>query len=251
MERLQRELVNFGCESGTAIRAGVHRTSPRGVLLGETNLLLREVTNAEIDSQLNFIVSVDNWWTEAKTLWGSRQTVKLLSDGTGVTQFLTTFVKRLDPSMQDRAIAYFNEVLHTYLRIDESARPEAVNSVLRELRSSNMSTCPEQPNFSVLTLLEGDPRDRDNRTVDEHIELMKRHFDSDISTRFLTVPDDLYLISKACIGMVFWRTFIGRLLGGYSRLRIGGPTEMRSLFYIQVSEDNDAANANGTMVGRW
>ena len=248
-ERSQHQVMNYCCRSATAIRAGAHRTSPRGLIMREANALFQKLMTAVIDSQLNFIVDVDNWWTEAITLWGHAQTAQLYRESTVITQFLTTFVKRLDPAMQERAIAYYNDLLHSYVKVDDKDRPQAVRTILREVRSARMSTCPEQPDMAILALFEEEEDgEHGDMSSQARVDSLRQRFEDISSVRFLTVPDDLYVVSRSGVGLAFWRTMIGRLLGGYSRLRV---TEACSLFSTQTSEDEDAANINGTMVGRW
>lgn len=248
-EWLQEEMMDYGRRGMTVIRAGVYRTSPRGVLHAEANELVQRVQRAPMNSQLDFIVDVDNWWSDATSLWGKTQTMHLNATGTGVTQFLTVFVARLDPSMQDRALTYYNAILHSYMNMPEDRRPSSIRKALSDLNAQSMSICPERPDHMYLFKHPANTDDVEPRMAVQSAQMLMADEEGPRSSiRFLTNPDDLHVIQACGIGISHWRTLIARLIGGYSRLQftpvsnglfIATPTSPAGLHAVDVAKDQD------------
>ena len=139
--------------------------------------------------------------------------------------------------MQDRALTYFNALLHSYLKLSDHERPPTVRYALAQLSAHSMSICPERPAHQYLMALSHNRMDP--RAAQDMANTLEGGSETDMVSRFLTNPDDLHVIQSCGLGLSHWRTFVDRLLGGYSRLRITSVAS--SLFGTEASGDGSAS----------
>ena len=148
-------------------------------------------------------------------LWGTAQKSELSDE---LSQFLPVMVSRLDPPMQDRVISFYNSLLHWLSRPEVSA--ELVPS-LRETLSQALTqfsgVCPERADFDLLAGHRSNASDP--RTIDNLAGLARKAPAYDVTARFLTVPDDLYIIEKSGLVDSHWRMLMTRIKGNYTPFR--------------------------------
>jgi hypothetical protein len=225
-------VVDCLCRGLTCIRAVYSHTSPNGVLQKECDNLLTFVTRASIDSQQDYISNVDNAVTRAITLWGDGQAAELCIHGGALTQLLPKFVARLSPPLRDSSLAYFNARLHAYHDMNTNDLPPTIANALARLRDSSAMLCPEVPSVNRLMAFAANRQDANSRRRVAAVYEHERSHDS--TFRWLTVPDDLMIIVEAGVFLTHWRSYITRINGEYSPVRLTPNAD--SVFSMAMSD---------------
>jgi hypothetical protein len=244
-ERYQDLMLGVICRGFTAIRCVLLRTSPQGVLTSEASVLISQIHAARIDSTLDYVADVDTMWSNAAELWGVSHLGELCSGGT-LSAILPAFVARLEPNMQDRALAYFNSVVHSYQSMSKTnpnLLPLSVRNGLSQLTATK-KTLATQPQYTFFEQLSANRQNADE-TNSMLALLADAEPRNDVNSRMLTVPADLYPLAGMGLLVTHWRPFIDRLLGGYTRLRLtpapppaSEPPNPRTMYAAGAAQDS-------------
>jgi hypothetical protein len=213
---LQRQVTDILARGLVAMRSIFMRTSPRGVLQIEAARLIEVLGRTAIDSQLDYLVVVDNLWCQYTQLWGCQQTMELLKGGT-LSGLLPTVVRRLTPDFQDRALSYWNSVVHGYMtdRCSPSL-PDFVRGPLMSALHSQTLLQPQQVDYDGLELMSLYREKPFSSAAMQDLAAAEPM--ANASSRFLTGPDDLHTIMEIMLVYSHWRPFMDVMKGSYSRV---------------------------------
>jgi hypothetical protein len=217
-EMLQRDVLDVIMMALRLFRAMYNRTSPTANSNNEVTSLITWVSDCAISSFLDYVIDVDNKSTGRFNLWGDRHTAELATCGGGLATLLPRFVRRLSPSMQDRAIAYFNDVIRSYSTMPDESKPRSLAVALSRITERNDQLFHERPDFAHMRVVDANYTDPDGLRRIEAFASRQPRFDP--ATRMLTVPDDLSVIADAGLLPTLWRTLIQRMAGTYSKMNL-------------------------------
>jgi hypothetical protein len=116
--------------------------------------------------------------------------------------------------MQDRALTYYNGLLHEFTELPDNRRPRALTLALVRLVERNSQLFPERPDFASMRVVGANRNDPDTARRLEALSNLQPTCPS--SSRLITVPDDLHIIAEAGILASHWTTLIGRIIGTYT-----------------------------------
>ena len=219
-ELLQRDVLDVICMALKLIRAMLKHSSPASTLDNEVGDLLSYVNRYNVRSYLDYAIEIDNEATAWFLLWGDRQSAELACRGSGLGTLLPSFVRKLSSSMQDRAIAYYNEIIRSYASMPDEEKPRSLTMALHRITERNSQLFPERPDVASLRVVDVNFNDPDGARRLERFSSMPPCYDS--SSRLLTVPDDLIAIAEAGLLLSHWRPFMNRMTGTYTRMNLPG-----------------------------
>jgi hypothetical protein len=207
----QQRVVDIICSGLAELRGLYHRTSLQGALQMEVSHLLREVSTMEMSNgEAEYIFSVDSFWTMFEQLWGDKITLSLMTNGP-LTQFLPQVVERLSPSMRDRALDFFNDLIRTYQSENvRSVMPAQISARLDEAIAQYSKARPTAPALARLGAAVGDARAMSSYQAVFDMELQHNR-----SLHVLTVPADLNFVATTGLLLSHWRPFVQKLVGNH------------------------------------
>lgn len=237
-KRSQQMVMDTIREGNTCIRAVFLRTNPDALLQTEADNLLNWITTVSFTSQFDFICEVDNMFNFfCFELWGVRATAHIIETRGSLTRLLPAFVHRLDTTLQDRSLTYFNSILRTYAQLEERRRPPPLREAMRHLKNKQMLGNLEQPDYDAWLAFETTDLEAESKEIIKDIAEYEPKLD--VYARYLTVPDDLDIIARAGIILTHFRPFMGRLRGTHSNMYVGGSADL-------FGSDQHRAPVNGS-----
>jgi hypothetical protein len=138
---------------------------------------------------------------------------------------LPTFVGRLSARLRDRSLEYFNDVARMYkhdgpfrqaLPADQRALVDSHLSLHREVNQ----LAPQLDRLEAFGIGRTAPGQ-----LTEALRVLE-HDSSNQSVRMLHVAADLHWVAPSGLLLPYWRTFIRKLLGGYTKTILPAPTDL-------------------------
>ena len=223
-KRSQQNVTDAIREGNKCIRAVYLRTNPDALLQTEADNLLKWIVSTKFTSQMDFIYDVDNRVAFCFELWGSRDTARIISTGSSLTRVLPAFVHRLDATLQDRSLTFFNSILHAYAKLPEKRRPPPLREAMRRLKNKQMLGNLEQPDYDQWLSFESTDLEAEALELIKGVAELEPQYD--VNARYLIVPDDLSIIAESGIMLTHFRPYMGRLRGTHSKLYVDGSADL-------------------------
>ena len=199
----------------TGIRCVDKLTNAEGVLRSEAERLKKLVATLKITNPLDYVADVDVAMTQCIQLWGPTQVANLCTSGV-LALLLPEFVSRLEPNLQERALRFYNSVLHTYTAPEMAAHaPPSIRNAIERLYTHQTQLMTEQPDYSFLAAFPENGADPLHPNLISQLTQLEPAVN--VNSRLLTVPDDLHFLAAAGLLTTHWRPLIGTLLTGYAR----------------------------------
>ena len=191
------------CTKLADLRARFIGTSRRGVLLDEVGSMIRLAEHMSLaNGERHFISRMDHAYSMNRSVWGDRETLKLMEQG-HLSAFVPTLVARLSASTQDKAYAFFEDLIRELREPDARSRVpedlrERIECAMKDYSRSN----PAYLSFDDLGRLRGC----------DYSALSSWARESSRSVRLFACPQDLYFVADTGLLMSVWQTFIRSIL---------------------------------------